>query len=44
MSCIYVMARDIRNLIFLDYKFYMFGGKLYNNPPDLKMEVKKRPL
>ena len=35
------MARDTRNFIFLDYKFYMFGGKLYNNPPDLKMGVQE---
>ena len=25
MSCLYVMARDTRNLMFLDNKFYMFG-------------------
>lgn len=26
MRCLHVIARDKRNLIFLDYKFYMFGA------------------
>ena len=30
MSCLYVMARDTRNLMFLDNKFYMFGENYKN--------------